>query len=282
MESVIGYKVFDSEWKCRGFQFEVGKRFKQEGTPILCEHAFHFCRIAANCFNYYSFDPQNKVALIKAHGTVVGDPEDKEGCNDIEILEEISWESLLKLVNTGIGNSGIGNSGDSNSGNCNSGDSNSGYRNSGNRNSGNWNSGYSNSGYSNSGDSNSGDRNSGDSNSGNWNSGDWNSGYMNSKTPDTILVFNKPVRRDTWDACDKPNFIYFDSTEWVCWNSMSDDEKKEYPKSFVTNGYLKTYGYKEAWSKAYSEASKEDIERLKNLPNFDANVFFEISGIRVE
>ena len=129
---------------------------------------------------------------------------------------------------------------------------------------------------------NSGDWNSGDRNSGDWNSGDRNSGYMNSKTPDTILVFNKPVRRDTWDACDKPNFIYFDLTEWVCWNSMSDDEKKEYPKSFVTNGYLKTYGYKEAWSKAYSEASKEDIERLKNLPNFDANVFFEISGIRVE
>ena len=105
---------------------------------------------------------------------------------------------------------------------------------------------------------------------------------MNSKTPDTILVFNKPLSIKTWDSCAKPSFIYFYLTKWIDWDNMSDDEKKEHPSSFVTEGYLKTYEYKEAWMDSYSKASKEDIELLKNLPNFDADVFYEISGIRVE
>lgn len=37
-----------------------------------------------------------------------------------------------------------------------------------------------------------------------------------------------------------------------------------------------------AWREAYDKATKEDIELLKALPNFDADVFFEISGIRIE
>jgi hypothetical protein len=62
---------------------------------------------------------------------------------------------------------------------------------------------------------------------------------------------------------------------------MSDKDKIDYPKAYVCDGYLKTYTYKEAWQKAFKSASKEDIELLKALPNFNAKVFEEITGIKI-
>ena len=62
---------------------------------------------------------------------------------------------------------------------------------------------------------------------------------------------------------------------------MTDQEKFDNKNAFVCEGYLKTFSYKEAWANAYKGASKGDIKLLKALPNFDADVFFEITGIRV-
>lgn len=142
----------------------------------------------------------------------------------------------------------------------NSGNSNSGDSNSGNWNTGNWNTGNS---------------NSGNSNSGNWNSGDMNSGYFNSMNPNEILVFNKPCSIYKWDRADKPKFIYFDLTFWI-------NEKRNFPNYKTAGGYLKKLTYKEAWTNAYKSATKKDIELLKALPNFDPDVFEEISGIRID
>jgi hypothetical protein len=293
MKTLKAYKVFDENWKCRGFQYEIGKSYEISGKPVLCEKGFHACIKVQDCFSYYDFNPKNKVAEVVLSGIIVGVDGDKQCATKIKILKEISWETMLSLANTGRGNSGRKNSGDCNSGDWNSGYrnsgySNSGYRNSGDRNSGysnsgDSNSGYSNSGHSNSGDSNSGHSNSGHSNSGYWNSGDWNSGFFNSTTPDTILIFNKPCKRDLWDSVCKPDFISnIAINQWVSWQSMTDDEKKANKDAFVTNGYLKTSDYKEAWATAYKSATKEDVELLKALPNFDKKVFEEITGIKIK
>jgi hypothetical protein len=185
--------------------------------------------------------------------------------------------------NSGNRNSGYWNSGDWNSGDSNSGNWNSGNSNSGNSNSGDSNSGNRNSGYWNSGDWNSGNSNSGDSNSGYSNSGDRNSGNFNSTTPDTIRCFNKDVDRETWEQADKPQFIYnVNPNIWVDESDMTDDEKKEFSKFHDRGGYLKTIEYKEAWKIAWDEASEEDKTLLSKLPNFDADVFEEITGINVK
>ncbi|GKX65612.1 DUF7666 domain-containing protein [Inconstantimicrobium mannanitabidum] len=196
---IKGFKVFENDWTCREYQYEVGKTFKHEGNIEMCGAGFHFCQKASDCFNYYSFNSNNKVAEVEAVGHVET-REDKSVTDELRIVREISWQELLTIVNTGkdctgLNNSGNRNSGDWNSGNRNSGDRNSGNRNSGNGNSGNgnsgdWNSGNRNSGdrnsgnrnsgNGNSGNGNSGNRNSGDRNSGDWNSGDWNSGDRNS------------------------------------------------------------------------------------------------------
>ncbi len=184
--------------------------------------------------------------------------------------------------NSGYRNSGNRNSGDYNSGYRNSGNSNSGDYNSGHRNSGNSNSGNSNSGYCNSGNRNSGNRNSGDYNSGYYNSGNNNSGYFNSKTPEDILVFNKPCKRSVWENAVKPDFLLFTLTYWVPVYEMTEKEIAGDPVCVVRGGQLRRRDYKEAFKLSWDNADPEDRIKVKDLPNFDADVFFEISGIRVE
>ena len=45
---------------------------------------------------------------------------------------------------------------------------------------------------------------------------------------------------------------------------------------------MKTIGYKEAWRKSWNKASDEDRRKVLALPNWDNEVFKEISGIDVE
>lgn len=183
--------------------------------------------------------------------------------------------------NSGDSNSGHRNSGDWNSGTANSGDWNSGSKNSGNGSSGSGNSGSGNSGYRNSGDWNSGNVNSGDWNSGNWNACDYETGAFNTKRSDTIRLFNKECGREEWENAEVPGFLYFDLCVWVSADDMTDEEKTKNPEFNVRGGYLKTLNYKEAFKKAWDDADEEDRQKLFDLPNFDAEVFKEISGIDV-
>jgi hypothetical protein len=132
--SVKGYKVFNSDWKCRDYQFKVGKTFKHEGTIGLCEEGFHFCENAADCFSYYSFDPDNKIAEVEAIGNVENDGGDKSVTDELVIVREVTWEEMLTMVNQGKGNSGLRNTGDCNTGDWNLSDRNAGCFNTENHN----------------------------------------------------------------------------------------------------------------------------------------------------
>jgi len=343
--SVKGYKVFNPDWTCRGFQYEVGKTYKHEGKIGLCEAGFHFCKALSNCFRYYPFQATNKVAEVEAIGEVITD-EHKCVTNEIVIIKELSWYEVLDLANSGNcnsggynsgncnsgnynsgnWNSGHRNSGNFNSGNCNSGNYNSGYRNSGNCdsgncnsgnynsgnynsgnynsgnfnsgdynsgdynsgncNSGNWNSGYRNSGNFNSGNRNSGDYNSGNYNSGNYNSGNYNSGYFNTINQ-PLYIFNKPVNMNRHDFYDLPGIIVInsklrgESNKWVDEKYMTNEEKEAHPDYKITGGYLKTAEYKESWASMWRKLTEEEKEEVKNIPNFDPEVFKEITGIDV-
>ena len=62
---------------------------------------------------------------------------------------------------------------------------------------------------------------------------------------------------------------------------MNDLEKEANPNHKVVGGYLKELDFKEAFSKSVLGASKDELRLLKKLPNFDADVFLEISGVDV-
>ena len=295
-----GYKVFDPDWTCRGYQFEVGKTFEEDVKPECCDRGFHFCTKASDCFNYYRFDPNNKVAEVEAVGDIDTHSDDtKCSTNKLHIIREITWQEVLELVNSGKACTGLCNSGNRNSGNRNSGDWNSGNRNSGNRNSGDWNSGDCNSGNRNSGNYNSGNRNSGDCNSGNWNSGNWNSGNRNSgdwnKTSNAVGCFNTESQKlkffdketdmtfEQWwnsDARYLLNQIDFRPTDWIWSNDMTDEEKAAHPEHETTGGYLKIRDNTDCCTEWWNGLSERNKNIIRSIPNFDAEKFYQITRIR--
>ena len=287
---VKGFKVFNPDWTCKNKQYSCPGKFEEDITPSICNKGMHFCKRASDCFNYYSFDPNNKIAEVIAYGEV-SEGGDKCATNKLEVVCEISWSELLEIVNmgkgcTGLCNSGYRNSGDWNSGNRNSGNRNSGYRNSGDHNSGDYNSGNCNSGYRNSGDWNSGNWNSGDWNSGDWNKCSFSNGCFNTTSP-KIYLFNKPsswTYRD-WlnsEACYLIEQISENLVQWVQYSDMTDEEKAEHPEAETTDGYLKKLDDSEFAVLWWSELSDCQKAIITAIPNFDKAIFKEITGIDVD
>ena len=277
-----GYKVFNPDWTCRGFQYEVGKTYEMDEKPICCDRGFHFCKKASDCFKYYSFNPNNKVAEVEALGDIdTNNNDSKCSTNKIHIIREITWQEVLDLVNLGKGCTGLSNSGDWNSGDWNSGICNSGICNSGNCNSGN----------RNSGDCNSGDCNSGNCNSGDWNSGDWNkssfnNGCFNTVEP-TIMMFNKPSKITYWDWVNSDarhllNQIPKDVVEWIRSDDMTNEEKAAHPEHETTGGYLKVLDESECSQIWWNGLANSQKEIIKSMPNFNESIFEEITGIKVD
>jgi len=177
-------------------------------------------------------------------------------------------------TNTGYYNTGDFNTGYYNTGYCNTGD-----YNTGNRNTGSSNTGHCNTGHYNTGNYNTGDFNTGHYNTGSRNTGDYNTGDCNTNIP-TVRLFNKD---SGWEFHGE-NHNKFRSIiykyqkllcEWVYENKMTEQEKIDNPTYKTTGGYLKvnksTYNGK--------EVTKEDREFLESVPNFDAKILEETTGI---
>ena len=274
---MIGYKAFDENLQCRGFQFEVGKTYDtgraKEDLKLCSDTVFHFCRELPKIEKESNYRiSKSRVCEVIAEGDIVTDG-DKYGTNKLTILREIPREELNKYnkFNRGYSNSGYNNSGNNNSGSWNSGNNNSGYNNSGNWNSGSFNSGK----------FNSGKFNSGSWNSGNWNSGKFNSGYFNTDSP-LVRIFNKETNISRYDI-EFPSFLRFDLTVWVSHDTATNEEKEAH-KIDIENygGFIKTIPYKEAFRIAWDKASKEEHEKLLKLPNWNNEIFKEITGIDAE
>ena len=234
MENVKGFKVFNPDWTCRGFQYEVGKVYEEDVKPSVCDIGFHFCKQAKDCFNYYRFDPNNKVAEVIALGDVAEDG-DKCSTNRIQIVREVTWEEVLTIVNTGKACTGF----------CNSGD---------------------------------------------WNSGDWNKasnvvGCFNTKNQ-KLRFFDKEadLTFEQWrnsEAYWLMNRIDFRPADWIWSNEMSDAEKAEHPEHETTGGYLKIRDNTDCCKEWWNGLSQNEKQVIMNIPNFDADKFFKITGVKV-
>ena len=296
-QPVKGYKVFNPDWTCRGFQYEVGKTFEEDVTPSCCNRGFHFCKELKDCFNYYPFNPDNKVAKVIALGEIDEESDDSKCCtNKIQIVEEISWEDVLRMVNIGKGNVGLCNAGDYNTGNCNTGD-----YNTGNCNTGDWNAGNFNAGNCNTGNDNTGYRNTGNCNTGDWNTGDYNTGDYNTgdyniidassgcfcTEHQKILIFDKSSNwtiKDWFnsDARYILNSIPNNIVEWIYESDMTDIEKEKNPTYKTTGGYLKILDKSETAQVWWDGLNTTEKNIIKSIPNFDAEKFQKCTGIKVD
>ena len=266
---VHGFKVFRPDWTCspngNTKQYTCPGKFEEEGELDVCGHGMHFCQTAADCFNYYDFDSNNKVAEVIAYGEVL--TEGDKSCTDkLEIVREIPWDEVLRIVNLGKNCTGRCNTGNRNTGNRNTGN-----RNTGNRNTGDW---------------NTGDWNTGNRNTGDWNKSSFNTGCFNTEEQ-KIMLFNKPsnMTYSEWldsDARYLLNQIPKDVVEWVYEEDMTDEEKAAHPTYETTGGYLKVLDESECGQLWWGSLSDRRKEIIKAIPNFDAEIFFQCTGVRVD
>lgn len=254
-----GFKVFNHDWTCNptGYnpkQYTCPGKFEEEGELDVCGHGMHFCQTAADCFNYYNFDSDNKVAEVIAYGEVRTDG-DKSCTDKLEIVREIPWDEVLRIVNLGKNCTGR----------CNTGNSNTGDRNTGDYNAGNY---------------NIGDRNTGD-----WNKSSYNTGCFNTEEQ-KIMLFNKPSDMTYCEWMDSEaryllNLMPKGVVEWVYEMDMTDEEKEQHPSYETTGGYLKVLNESECGQIWWNGLSDHQKNVIKAIPNFNAEIFEQCTGIKI-
>lgn len=102
-----------------------------------------------------------------------------------------------------------------------------------------------------------------------------------------IMMFNKPsdwTHRMWWESKARYllNQIPKDVVEWVYSEDMSDEEKAAHPEHETTGGYLKVLDESECGQIWWGGLSDRNKEVIKSMPNFDADVFYQCTGIKID
>ena len=119
--NMYGYKGFNRDLKCRGFQYEIGKTYKINEEPILCRRGFHFCEQLSDVATYYPFtkydvyyDPYygsritgfnkspNRYCVVEAIGDICENKElgsdTKHATNKIRIVRELNQKEISEIL----------------------------------------------------------------------------------------------------------------------------------------------------------------------------------------
>ena len=95
-----------------------------------------------------------------------------------------------------------------------------------------------------------------------------------------FFVFNKQVTTARFIELKELNYEIFNGyrlkiTKWVKEEDMTDEEKED-------NSEFYTLGYKEAWALCWAELPQERKDKLFAIPEFDSEVFKQITGLDVQ
>ena len=99
---VKAYKGFDSELKCQGFQYEVGKEYEMEGDIDCCHRGFHACGSPLEVLRYYFLDKDAgfcRFCEVEQSGKMDknDDGSTKIASSKIKIKAELKFTDLIKL-----------------------------------------------------------------------------------------------------------------------------------------------------------------------------------------
>lgn len=96
-KKIIAYKGFDHRLKCRGFQYNVGETYEQEGKIECCHNGFHACTNPIDVLNYYEMDYKNRFCMVEQYGEMDSTQSDtKTSSSKIKIKAEIGAIGLFK------------------------------------------------------------------------------------------------------------------------------------------------------------------------------------------
>ena len=69
--------------------------------------------------------------------------------------------------------------------------------------------------------------------------------------------------------------------EWIYSKDMTDEEKAKNPTHETTGGYLKVLDESECGQLWWDGLSEHDKNTIFNIPNFDPEIFEQVTGIRI-
>ena len=94
---IIAYKGFDENLCCKGFQYEIGKEYEQEGDIEGCRSGFHACINPFDVLNYYNVNGKNRFCEVEQTGIIRTDSYGtKQSSSKIKIKTEIGISGLFK------------------------------------------------------------------------------------------------------------------------------------------------------------------------------------------
>ena len=98
-KKIIAYKGFDKDFKCRDFQYEVGKTYEIDGNIKCCNRGFHACESPMEVFDHYDM-LTSRFAEVEQSGEI-----DKEDNSTMICSSRIKIKAELKLadiINLGV------------------------------------------------------------------------------------------------------------------------------------------------------------------------------------
>ena len=95
-KKIIGYKGFNKDMTCKGFQYEEGQTYEMSEKPNICNKGFHFCEYPLDCFSYY--DPyKSEYHEVESLGDIDRDNDDtKISTNKIKIGAKIDIAGIVQ------------------------------------------------------------------------------------------------------------------------------------------------------------------------------------------
>jgi len=96
-EKITAFKGFDSELRCRGFQYEVGKTYEYDGNILICRFGFHAVENPLDVWGYYE-PVAARYALVECSGDIGRMPSDdtKFVSSKIAIKEELTLGDFIR------------------------------------------------------------------------------------------------------------------------------------------------------------------------------------------